>query len=294
MLTDLEYRVWTQYLLSADDFGVMRLVAAKVQADNDALLARPARAVQRCLDRIATTKLWLRFEHQGQPYVCQWDWQRWQKIGYPRGTNNPKPPEDVIAECDPVTQRLFELHPGGKGRRRFANGSENVSETDPERPSNGSGNVSRTDPDYAREGGRETALAQANGSGERLSANGSGEEGATPEDLMADWNDLTLPPIPRCRELSQKRRKHAHARLIERPRGVWRDVFSRIAASKFCNGDNDRGWVATFDWVMEQPDVAVKVLEGKYDNRRPSGVTDKTRRNAASAELLLAALGRDE
>ena len=39
-LTDFEYRVWNQYLLSADDFGVMRATAVKLQADNDALAER--------------------------------------------------------------------------------------------------------------------------------------------------------------------------------------------------------------------------------------------------------------
>ena len=44
-------------------------------------------------------------------------------------------------------------------------------------------------------------------------------------------------------------------------------MFARIQASAFCRGDNERGWVADFAWVIGSPDVAVKVLEGKYDNR---------------------------
>ena len=85
--------------------------------------------------------------------------------------------------------------------------------------------------------------------------------------FIAFWNDGTSPPIPRCQELTPKRRKAIAARLKDRPLDEWPAVISRIDASHFCNGQNDRGWVATIDWVL-QPDTATKVLEGKYDNRQ--------------------------
>jgi hypothetical protein len=92
---------------------------------------------------------------------------------------------------------------------------------------------------------------------------------STPDDLMAAWNELTQSPaIPRCRDLTIKRRKQGRARLTERPIEEWRDVFKAILASAFCRGENDRGWSATFDWVIGSPEVALKVLEGKYADRR--------------------------
>lgn len=42
-------------------------------------------------------------------------------------------------------------------------------------------------------------------------------------------------------------------------------VANKAAESDFLNGKNDRGWVATFDWLMK-PNNFVKVLEGNYDN----------------------------
>lgn len=128
LLTDLEYRVWTQYLLSADDFGVMRGTHHPIQNDNDHLANRPSRAIQRCLDALVTCGLIRRFEHQGKPYVYQHDWQDWQKVSYPRGTNQPCPSSDALADCSESTQELFQLHPGGAGRKRRER-SENVSET---------------------------------------------------------------------------------------------------------------------------------------------------------------------
>ena len=44
----------------------------------------------------------------------------------------------------------------------------------------------------------------------------------------------------------------------------WTSAVIKISASDFCNGSGS--WVATFDWLIK-PDTALKVLEGKYDNR---------------------------
>lgn len=89
---------------------------------------------------------------------------------------------------------------------------------------------------------------------------------ASPETLSAAWNDLTSRPIPQCRELTAQRRTSAQKRLEERDLAEWQIVIGRINASAFCRGENARGWVATFDWLLK-PDTAVKVLEGKYDTR---------------------------
>lgn len=114
MLTDLEHRVWMQYLLSADDFGVMRGTHHPVQNDNDSLASRPAKAIQRSIDALVRVGLIRTFEHQGKPYVYQHDWQTWQKVSYPRGTTQPAPPPEALAECDEATRLLFEQHPGGR------------------------------------------------------------------------------------------------------------------------------------------------------------------------------------
>lgn len=118
MLTDLEHRVWIQYILSADDFGVMRASALTLQADNDHLANRPKAMVQRCIDALVKAGLVHSFEHQNRRYVFQHDWQTWQKVDYPRTTNEPKPPDESVAICDDATRQLFDLHPGGARRKR--------------------------------------------------------------------------------------------------------------------------------------------------------------------------------
>lgn len=114
--------------------------------------------------------------------------------------------------------------------------------------------------DGAAQDGRE-------GNGDRKGKEGKGEAQAPdPAVLQTLWNDGTSEPIPQCRELSQKRKVSAIARLRERAVEQWRIVIAKINASSFCRGENDRAWIASFDWLLK-PDTAVKVLEGKYDNR---------------------------
>jgi hypothetical protein len=116
------------------------------------------------------------------------------------------------------------------------------------------------------EGCADGALLFADGADNQEAADGAGAQRRA-EDFMDLWNSSTQVPIPRCRELTSKRRRHIKARLTESPLDTWRAIFERIQASAFCRGENDRGWRASFDWVIGSPDVAVKVLEGKYDDR---------------------------
>jgi len=57
----------------------------------------------------------------------------------------------------------------------------------------------------------------------------------------------------------------------EQQLSVAKKLFEKAQASKFLRGDNRTGWRASFDWIFENPENWVKVLEGNYDNERPSG-----------------------
>jgi hypothetical protein len=94
-----------------------------------------------------------------------------------------------------------------------------------------------------------------------------------PGQLQGLWNTGTTPPIPRCLDMSDSRLAKSRLRLREHPFDWWRDVIARIESSAFCRGQNDRGWVATFDWLIANDANALKVAEGKYDDRRPRAVT---------------------
>jgi hypothetical protein len=113
-LSDFEYRVWEQTKLSADDFGVLPLSPLPLRADNLRLRKASERLVAEALARLVTDRLLLPFEHQGEAYVCAPAWQTWQMVAFPRRTVRPRPPEEVLAECDEATRYLFTVHPGGR------------------------------------------------------------------------------------------------------------------------------------------------------------------------------------
>lgn len=85
------------------------------------------------------------------------------------------------------------------------------------------------------------------------------------------WNSLKSDNQPEVKinliKNSSTRVKHAQNRLKEiSDLTYWEGVIKKIAASPFCNGQNDRMWIATIDFLI-RPDTHVKVMEGKYDEK---------------------------
>lgn len=87
-----------------------------------------------------------------------------------------------------------------------------------------------------------------------------------PEHLRALWNENAHPSLPRWRDMTDKRRKAATARLSERPLAEWAALLQRINASSFCTGGGSTGWKADVEFFL-RPDTATRILEGKYDDR---------------------------
>ena len=89
---------------------------------------------------------------------------------------------------------------------------------------------------------------------------------------LADyWNEkMQGKQIPSIQNVTQKRKTTIMARLSEYGKEAIMRVIDKAAASAFLNGASDRAWVADFDWVM-RPNNFPKVLEGNYDDHKPSG-----------------------
>lgn len=81
------------------------------------------------------------------------------------------------------------------------------------------------------------------------------------------WN-INCPLMSKVIEMSDKRRAKEAVRIRERPIEQWAQIFRKINDSDFCRGKNDREWWASYDWVMENKENGIKVLEGKYDNKK--------------------------
>lgn len=85
------------------------------------------------------------------------------------------------------------------------------------------------------------------------------------ESFRLAWNAAAVAPIRPCSTLTPKRRRLIRAALAAQPLGEWRELFARVNRSSFCLGE--KGWTASFDWLIATPDAAVKVREGQYDDR---------------------------
>lgn len=85
--------------------------------------------------------------------------------------------------------------------------------------------------------------------------------------LMQIWNEWKELKLPRVTGITpgSPRYKNALSRWREKPNEqYWIQVVKRINDSRFCNGQNERGWVADFEFLV-RPETHYKVLEGKYD-----------------------------
>lgn len=103
-------------------------------------------------------------------------------------------------------------------------------------------------------------------------------------ELFDFWNETAFKSgLSQCLIISDQRRRKLEIRLGNEFFAVnWKSAISRIAASRFCRGENDRGWRASLDWFI-QPDSVPKIMEGKYDDRvkpieveRPTHATNGT------------------
>lgn len=90
------------------------------------------------------------------------------------------------------------------------------------------------------------------------------------DEIVALWNTaVENTSIPQVKKLTNSRRAKIKARMKDFPESEdWAALFKPIIASDFLCGDNDRGWTASFDWLVANEENPTKVLEGKYANKK--------------------------
>lgn len=52
-------------------------------------------------------------------------------------------------------------------------------------------------------------------------------------------------------------------------------AVDNIQKSAFLRGQNSRGWIITFDWLI-RPNNFIKVLEGNYDDKKHESLQNKS------------------
>lgn len=78
---------------------------------------------------------------------------------------------------------------------------------------------------------------------------------------MAALHGLAVPRV-----VTGSRRQRVAAVVRAHGLECWREALTKLGASDFCRGMNDRGWKADLDFLLQAKSFT-RVLEGHYDNR---------------------------
>lgn len=102
---------------------------------------------------------------------------------------------------------------------------------------------------------------------------------------IADLYNAACPKMPKCTALSEARKKAIRARYSS---GYKLDDFRRLFAmageSAFLNGGNNRNFMANFDWLIRDANMA-KVLSGNYADRPGQGCAAEAPKRKSWAEV---------
>lgn len=97
----------------------------------------------------------------------------------------------------------------------------------------------------------------------RRGVSGTASDDASHLSLLEVWNQ-ECGSLPKAKAMSKGRAKKASSLFKENScLNYWRGVVRILASSKFCNGENQRGWRADFDFFLK-PETHIRATEGKY------------------------------
>lgn len=83
---------------------------------------------------------------------------------------------------------------------------------------------------------------------------------------IADMFNNTCVSFPKVIRISDNRKKAIKARLNNYSFDEIKSAFIKAESSDFLKGKNQRNWIANFDWIIKDCNIA-KVLDGNYDNQ---------------------------
>lgn len=89
----------------------------------------------------------------------------------------------------------------------------------------------------------------------------------TSDEVVEAWNALAADVgLPVVAKLTKERKRKLACRIRDHPFEEWASALAAIRRSRFLQGDNQRGWRANFDFLL-QPSSFTKLLEGQYDEQ---------------------------
>ena len=98
--------------------------------------------------------------------------------------------------------------------------------------------------------------------------------------VIEEWNKLQEVGINPIRDIkpSSKRYQLLKGRIREYGIDEVLNAINNVRNSDFLRGENNRGWMITFDWFVK-PNNFVKVLEGNYNKEGQHGTTRTAQRH---------------
>ena len=88
----------------------------------------------------------------------------------------------------------------------------------------------------------------------------------TKSEILEAWHTRMVPlGFPAVAKMTGDRERKLNARLRDSTLEEWQRAMDALERSAFCRGENDRGWRADFDFLL-QPKSFTKLLEGAYDH----------------------------
>ncbi|MCL2132424.1 MAG: hypothetical protein FWH36_08270 [Lentimicrobiaceae bacterium] len=105
-----------------------------------------------------------------------------------------------------------------------------------------------------------------------------------PGKIVENYHAICI-SLGKVRLLTKERDKKIRLRFAEmesagfEPYAAFSLVFEKMQDSDFCNGKNERGWRADFDFSVRNDKNWLKIYEGKYDNQPVARKLDVCERN---------------
>lgn len=88
----------------------------------------------------------------------------------------------------------------------------------------------------------------------------------TKQEIIDAWQSrMVAAGFPAIARMTGERERKLRARLKDSTLDEWKRAMDAMERSAFCRGENDRGWKADFDFLL-QPKYFTKLLEGAYDH----------------------------
>jgi hypothetical protein len=172
--------------------------------------------------------------------------------------------------------------------KRWANGEEDGS---PNKDPNGSPNGSPTDLPITQKLDARSQMPESFS----LRSN----DGDPPPDLAAlavtEWNTLAQRiGLPSVQRLTPQRKAKLSKRLSDAG-GIegWRLALAKLEANRWMHGDNDRGWKAGFDFLLQESSFT-KLMEGAYDRSSSNGPGAGGAKHSNGFAAVLAEGGGDD